>query len=304
MMHDRYVMRNFIAKNKKWFGYILFCIIIAGGLLYYRFPSDALRDYLQKTANNVNNSVTLSIDQVKPLLPFGIKLVHSELFLKGKLSRKLFRSDILTIKSSPWSFFKEISKYCFKCLSYGGDITGCVYFKSSMKAPFDTEIELRDIHIAEHEHLKDFIGREIDGILSATIFYKGEHKNLIGGTGEAHVTLAEGKIALLVPVLSIESIEFDEIKSNMALKKQTINLKHVELKGPLLKSTLSGTIRLKKEFTKSALNLKGTIEPYASFFKDMKDISNTMSFFKQRMKEGVLPFIIYGTIEEPKVRLT
>jgi len=298
-------MKQFISKNKKWFGYTFFCIIVAGSLLYYRFPSDALRDYLKITANNLNNSATLSIGQIKPSLPFGLKIGQIELFLKDKPSIKLFRADSLFIRPDPWAFFKGKSKYCFECLAYGGDVLGCIYFKeNSMEIPFDTEIELTNIQIAKYEHLKDMIGLQVDGILYATIFYNGQHKNPMDGTGEANLKLLDGSIELLVPILSLESIEFHEIKSDMMLKKQTIHIKRLELTGPLLRSTLSGTIGLKKEFLKSALNLKGTVEPFTSFFKGMGVASNAVSFFKQRLKKGALHFIIHGTLADPKIRFT
>jgi len=298
-------MKKFISKNKKWFGYIFFCIIVAGSLLYYRFPSDALRDYLTITAHNLNNSTILSIGQIKPSLPFGLKFGQTELILKDKPSIKLFRIDSLFVKPDPWAFFKGKSKYCFECLTYGGDVRGCVNFKkNSMETPFDTEIELKNMQIAKHEHIKDLIGIQMDGILSATIFYKGQYKNLMDGTGGANLKLLDGKVELLVPILSLESIEFDEITSDMVLEKQTIHLKRLELIGPLLRSTLSGTIRLKKEFLKSPLNLKGTIEPFTSFFKSVGSVSNAVSFFKQRLKKGALHFIIHGTLTEPKIRFT
>ena len=298
-------MKQFISKNKKWFGYAFFCIIVAGSLLYYRFPSDALRDYLKITANNLNTSTTLSIGQIKPSLPFGLKIGQTELFLKDKPSIKLFRADSFFIKPDPWAFFEEKSKYCFECLAYGGDIRGCVCFKeNSMEIPFDTEIALTNIQIAKYEHLKDLIGLQINGILSATVFYKGQHKNPMDGTGEANLKLLDGSIELSVPILSLKSIEFHEIKSDMIFKKQTIHIKRFELTGPLLRSTLSGTIGLKKEFVKSALNLKGAVEPFTSFFKGMGVASNAMSFFKQRLKKGAFHFIIYGTLADPKIKFT
>jgi type II secretion system protein N len=298
-------MRQFISKNKKWFGYIFFCIIVAGSLLYYRFPSDALRDYLKIAADNLNNSTILSIDQIKPSLPFGLKFRQTELILKKTPSIKLFRADSLFVKPDPWAFFKGKSKYCFECLTYGGDVRGCVDFKKNrIEAPFDAEIELKNMQIAKHEHIKDLIGLQIDGILYATIFYKGQHKNLMNGTGRANLKLLDGKVELLVPILSLESIEFDEITSNMVLEKQTIHLKRLELTGPLLRSTLSGTIQLKKEFVNSPLNLKGTIEPFTSFFKSMGVASNAVSFFQQRLKKGALNFIIYGTLTKPEIRFT
>lgn len=297
-------MKEFIKKNMKWFGYIFFCIIIAAGLLYYRFPSDTLKDYLQITAKKLHSSVTLSIGQIKPSLAFGLTLKQSELSNKDNPAKKLFRADSLFIKPDGWAYLKGKKKYYFKCSAYKGDIKGYVNIKKNSAAiPFDTEIELRDIDLAKHEQLKSLTGWQVDGILSASIFFTGEYKNLIDGNGEVRLKLVDGTIDLSVPILTIGTVAFQEIKGDMTLKRQMINLKHLELEGPLMKSSITGTISLKKKFEKSILNLKGTIEPFASFFKSMGSVSKTVTLFKQRLKRGVIHFMIQGTLDDPKTRL-
>lgn len=298
-------MRQFISKNKKWFGYTVYCIIVTVGLLYYRFPSDALRDYVQIRANNLNTPLFLSIDRMKPWPPFGLRLGQTEVSLKDKPDIKLFRADSLLVRAEVWPFFKGKGKYCFECLAYGGDLKGCISFKeNSIKAPFNTKIELKNIRIGNYKYLKYSIGRHIDGILRGRVYYSGEHKNLMDGAGEANLTLLDGRVELVLPILTLGSIEFNEVKIDMALKKQKINLVRFELNGPKLKGTLSGTISLKRRFAKSTLELKGTIKPFSSFFKNAEGVSRTMRFFKQRLRKGALTFIIHGTLGEPKIKFT
>jgi len=298
-------MRQFISRNKKWFGYIIYCIIVTGGLLYYRFPSDVLRDYVQIRANNLNTPLFLSIGRMKPWPPFGVRLGQTEVSLKDKPDIKLFRADSVLLRAEAWPFFKGKGKYCFECLAYGGDLRGCIYFKKrGMTSPFNTEIELKNIRIGNYRYLKHPIGRHVDGILLGTVYYSGQYRNLIDGAGEANLTLQDGRVELLLPILTLESIEFDEVKIDMVLKKQKINLARFELKGPKLKGTLSGTIGLKRRFAKSTLELKGTIRPFASFFKSPEGLSRSMMFFKQRLRKGALTFIIHGTLGEPKIKFT
>lgn len=298
-------MKQFISKNKKWFGYTIYCIIVTVGLLYYRFPSDDLRDYIQIRANNLNTPLFLSIDRIKPWPPFGLKLGQTEIALKDKPDIKLFRADSLLVKLEAWSFLKGKGKYCFECLAYGGDVGGCVYFeKNSTKAPFNTEIELKSIRIGNYKGLRYLIGRDVDGIINGTIYYSGQHKNLMDGTGEANLKLLDGRVDLLLPILPLGSIEFNEVKIDMALKKRKVNLTRFELNGHQLKGTLSGTISLKEKFAKSTIDLKGTIEPFASFFKNTEGAFSALRFFKQMMRKGTLTFIVHGTLGEPKIKFT
>jgi len=298
-------MKQFVSRNKRWLGYIFYCIILAVFLLYYRFPSDALRDYLQIRANNLNTPLFLSIDRIKPWPPFGLRLWQTEISFKDKPAKVIFGADSLLFRPSAWSFFRGKGKYCFECLAYGGDISGCVYFENNnMAAPFTSEIELKDIRIGTYEYLKDLIGRHVDGILKGTINYSGQQKDLMNGVGEANLRLLDGRVELLLPILSLNSIDFNEVKINMDLKRQRINLKRLELEGPQLKGSLSGTIGLKRNFAKSTLDLKGRVEPFASFFKDAEGVSIAVRLFKKRLRRGTLGFIIRGTIGEPKIKFT
>ncbi|HUU39449.1 MAG TPA: type II secretion system protein GspN [Desulfatiglandales bacterium] len=298
-------MKEFIFKNKKWFGYIIYCIILTVVFLYYRFPSESLRDYIQAKSNNLNPFFSLSVGQIKPWPPFWLKLSDTEFSLKNKPSVKLFSADSLFIKPQALALFRGDSKYCFECLAYGGDIEGCIDFKKdNIKAPFTAEIEAKDIKIGDHKNLKDLIGRHVDGILNGTIHYGGERKNLINGSGKANLELLDGEIELLLPILNLESIKYNEIKVDMVLEKSRVNLTRFELKGPLLKSMLSGTISLKEIFGKSVLDLKGTIEPHAELFKNADDASGAVMLFKQGLKKGTLGFIVKGTIDKPRMRFT
>jgi len=296
-------MRQFISKNKKWFGYILYCLILTVGLLHYRFPSDAIEDYLQATVDRVNPRFVLSVDNISPSFTFGLKFLKTKLSFQANPDNILFRADSILIRPTIWSFLQGKFKYCFKCLAYDGVLKGCVNFqKNSIEAPFTALIELKDISIGDYDNLPGMIGRHIKGVLDGTIIYSGQYNVLIDGIGEADLRISNGLVELIRPILNFESIDFNELWIKMILKKQKISLTHVELKGRDIHGTLSGIVSLKKEFLKSSLDLRGTIEPFADFFKGLMGTRDSIKFFKQRIKRGRLSFIIQGTLEEPTIK--
>jgi type II secretion system protein N len=144
----------------------------------------------------------------------------------------------------------------------------------------------------------------VKGVLNGTITYGGEYNLLIAGTGEAELRISGGQIELLEPILGGEPIDFDELRIKMVLKNRRIDLTDVELKGRVIQGTLSGSIRLKTEFLKSNLNLRGTLEPLAGFFESVEGspYTNTLRFLRQRLKKGKLSFIIHGTLANPGFR--
>ncbi len=299
-------MKEFISKHRKWFGYPAYCIVLIIVFLYYRFPSEALKDYVQTTANNLNTLLSLSVHHIKPWPPFWLKLGETELTLKNKPSIMLFKADSLLVKPRAWAILQGDIKYCFECLAYGGDIEGCIDFKSdNIKTPlFTAEVEAKNIQIGDHQNLKDLIGRNANGTLYGTIKYGGERKSLINGSGEADLKLLDGEIEFSLPILNLESIKYNEIKIDMVLKEKRVNLTRFELKGPMLKSVITGTIGLKEKLGESALDLKGNIEPHAELFKNSGNLSETVMFLKQRLKKGTLPFTVRGTLDKPSIRFT
>jgi type II secretion system protein N len=295
-----------ISKYKKWFGYILYGILLMIVLLYYRFPSDAVGDYLQSTADEINPSYTVLIGKVRPLLPVGVKLLRTRVSLRENPDTNLLTAETLLIKPRLWSFLKGESKYGVNCFAYGGDIKGTVHFSEdggeATDRPFTTSLELRDLRINDYEYLFKIIGRNVKGILGGNITYSGQSNLLINGTGEASLRISDGSVELLQPVFSLKSVGFDDLWIKMILDKTKIKLTRVEMGGKEIKGTLSGTIGLKQNFSKSRLALRGSIEPLAGFFKSENGAPRMMTLFKRRLRKGKLSFVVRGTPADPKIR--
>jgi type II secretion system protein N len=275
-------------------------------LLYYRFPSDALGDYLQSTADEINPRYHVLVGKVWPSFPFGVKFLKTRVSLRENPDTNLFMAESLLIKPGLWSFLKGESKYWFDCLAYGGDIKGSVRFSDNggeaSERPFTTSMELRDLRINDYEYLFTLIGRNVKGILGGIITYSGQGSLLINGTGEANLRISDGSVELLQPIFNLESVSFDDVWIKMILEKTKIKLPRVELEGREIKGTLSGTIGLKQNFFESRLALRGSIEPLEGFFKSENGAPVVMKLFKQRLREGKLSFVVRGTPADPKIR--
>ncbi|MBW1676826.1 MAG: type II secretion system protein GspN [Deltaproteobacteria bacterium] len=270
-------MKHFISNYKKWLGYLLFALILTVALLYYRFPSGAVLDYLQATANRADPRKT-------------------EVSMKDMPDGVIVRIDSLLLRPGLLSLLRGKPEYCFHCVAYKGDLIGCVYIEKDRTRGFiDTEIELRNILIGDCAYLSHLIGRHIEGTLGGTVSYTGRHNLLMDGSGEANLRLSHGRVELLQPFLTFESIDFNEMEIEMVLKKQQINLTRLELKGQQLHGTLSGVVTLKEKFAKSSLDLRGTIEPYAESFKGKGGAHDTLKLLKHLIKNGTVSFEIHGT---------
>ena len=116
--------------------------------------------------------------------------------------------------------------------------------------------------------------------------------------------VSSGTVQLLQPVFGLEYVNFNSVGVKAALKNRTITLSELELTSAELKGTLSGSIVLSPDLKRSAVNLRGNVEPFAAFFGKDGDGAGAMELIKGRLKKGKLYFSIRGTLGEPKFSLT
>jgi type II secretion system protein N len=282
--------------------YVVYGVLLVGVLLYYMFPSDAVTDYLQASVERVNPSLHLSVGKVRPSYTLGLSFMSPRLSHDARPGMDLFSAKSVLVRPEPWSFLQGKKKYRLEGHGYDGEIKGSIHFeKKLIGGPFTTAITLKDIRIDDIGSLSALIGRSVKGSLNGSINYSGEQNLLIAGTGGADLKISDGQIELLQPILTLDSIQFDELSVRMTLRNRQIDLSHGELKGREIQGTLSGTVGLNKDILQSSLNIRGTLEPFAGLFKGDKGTADTVKYFAQRLKMGKASFIIRGTLANPKI---
>jgi type II secretion system protein N len=292
-----------VTSDKKWLGYVLYGLVLTIILLYTRFPSDAVQDYFRARALGADPPLALSVDNIGPSIPIGLKFTNARVTLQNSPNRVILEADKLLIKRRLWSLLWGKSQYSFYCMAYEGDMRGKISFD---KVPdgglMDTEMTLEGLHVEDYPYLSHLIGRPVEGTLGGTISYSGPNNSMLAGSGEAQLNLSDGRMELLEPFLTLKSIDFSEMKIDMALKEQKIDITRLALKGQQLQGSLSGTVTLARDVENSTLNLKGKIQPFAALFKNAEAVQNTVALFKERLTEGTLSFEIYGTLKEPSIK--
>ena len=83
-----------MLKHTKLAGYLLFAVTVTGIFLYFCFPSEAARQYLEDSADRVLPAFSLKISRVRPALPLGLKLEQIDLALKDQPGIVLSRPTV------------------------------------------------------------------------------------------------------------------------------------------------------------------------------------------------------------------
>jgi type II secretion system protein N len=294
-------MSQIAEKNRMWLAYTLYAIVLTLGLLYFLFPSREIKNYLEAKAEDSNIPVQISIGNVSPSLAFGLNLQAAEFSHQAAPDKVLLRADRLFVRPGLWSYFQGIMKACFDGHLNNGSLEGCVQFnENDPDTPFSTSMTFKDILLGEFENLTDLIGRHVEGSLGGSFAYDGKIGSFMEGAGEADFRLYNGRFELQKPILDFNTVDFDEVWVKLTLKKRRVDLTHVELKGPNIYGTLTGTISIRREFMDSGLNLKGTVDPSRSFLEGSEGSSVTVKLLGQSLGDGPLSFRIRGTLKNPR----
>ncbi len=296
-------MTNIMQKKWKWFGYVLYGIFLTTGLLYYRFPSDTIKAYVESAVVRANPRILLSLKGLRPGFPPGIDLVDARISLKETPQKPLLRAKDMAIMPVAWSFLSGTPEYYVDAHAYQGDIKGRVCFdRHDMKAPFAASLLLKGIHVGRHPYLPPLVGRNVSGVLDGKIDYSGQRDRLMDGAGQGTLVISDGRVQLLQPVLGLDSLDFDRLSMKMALKDRKVVLTRLELEGPAIKGELSGTIALRSDLSRSRLDLRGTMEPLGGLFGNIKADESALRFLRQGLKGLSRSFVIQGTLRNPEFK--
>ncbi|HJX34617.1 MAG TPA: type II secretion system protein GspN [Desulfatiglandales bacterium] len=296
-------MIQFFSKHK-WLLYILYIVILTLALLYYRFPSDAVRGYIQATVNRINPNILITYERMSLSFPFRLRFEQAEIHVKKYPEKDFFKTKEVIIRPKIWSIIRGRPEYCLVCEAYDGNISGCIDLQKDDRGDiYSSSFTLNDIRIDDNSPLPPSLKGRLNGVLKGSVTYSGRDIYDPGGTGDASIDLLNGSFRLSKPLLEIEAFDFKEVLIKITLKDKKLNIINAELKGDGILGQASGSISLRDSIQKSRLNIKGTFEPTAALFKDSKNANDTVLLFKKSLKNGKIPFTLQGTVDKPSFRL-
>jgi type II secretion system protein N len=269
--------------------------------LYNRFPSDAVRDYVEAGVGNRIVSVDVRIGSVEPALPPGLVFKDLHLNYRGLPEKVFFSTSELKVKPEAAKILCGIPAAKLQCEAYGGNISGQVSFPDSqLKGDISLDMEFNGIRLEENAVLQEVLGRRLQGILEGTVNFKGQPRNLRAGNGLIKLVVNEGNIEIDQVFLELDALKFSKVILSGDFLKGKFNLVTGDIEGPDYRGSITGTAYLDSNLLGSRLDFQGWIELFPSFFT-RKGLSNRLNYVRQRLRRGRLNFSVTGTIGKPVV---
>ncbi|MBW2603143.1 MAG: type II secretion system protein GspN [Deltaproteobacteria bacterium] len=285
-----------MKNTPKWLLYSIYVLAAIVFFIYYLFPSDKVKNYVTSGFNNINSDINISIDHVSPAFPFGLKLFKVNFY---HMDNALLETDQIKVVPNLLSLFRSKIIFFFQGRAFEGILEGKGEFiKNRPDQNVIIEGKFSNINIKEMSAVKQYIGRNLTGMLEGNFTYRNGKKS--GATHGARFVISDGEIELLKPVFKLENIYFSKIEAEMTMENQRVKVKRCIIKASPLDGNVSGLINLREPFGQSNLRLLGVIKPNREFLIELgKDFPANLlpeKIFSKR----VVRIRIYGTLDEPR----
>ena len=273
----------------KWLLCSIYIIVVGVFFIYYLFPSDAVKKYIAFNLNRANTELNITIDNIKPVFPPGLRLYNVSLY---RLSNLLLKAKQIKITPGLLSLFRPKTTFFFKAEAYEGILEGRA---DIMANKLMINADLSGVRTKDMSVVQNLANRKISGMLSGKVRYSGNRE--FAGTVNAKLTLLNCEVELLTPVFNLESFSFESIAADVTINNRKIQINECIIKGNQADGEISGSVNLKNPLGKSFLNLTGTIKPHHLLIENLQKSFPVKSLLKTG--KGGLPIRLYGTIDQP-----
>ncbi|MDA3897648.1 MAG: type II secretion system protein GspN [Desulfobacteraceae bacterium] len=284
---------------KKRIVYPGYIIIVTVFFLYYLFPGDAVTAYINYQINNMSPEVQLSIKELKPAFPPGIKLVRPDLLHQNQ---PIIGAEFLDIRPSYLSLFKKEKTIFINGDLYDGTLDSNIRLANISANPeYELEATLDNIQISTIPIAAAYEAYEISGLFNGNLVYS--NKEVKAGQGIAGIIVTKSAVRFTPALFGIDQLEFKTIKADFEINNQRVTLKKLNVDSRDVSASATGSIILRNPIDKSTINIRGEVKPHPSFLKQLGNVIPLELISQQKSKTGGIPFRITGSIDRPNFSL-
>ncbi|MEW5909858.1 MAG: type II secretion system protein GspN, partial [Thermodesulfobacteriota bacterium] len=119
----------------------------------------------------------------------------------------------------------------------------------------------------------------------------------------ATLSASDFKTELDPPWMTLGSLQFKSVDTELKYQSQTLMIRQCFFKGPQLDGRISGSILLNQEIGKSVLNLYGKVKPHHLLIAGLGKEAGAILFSMNKSEQNLISFKISGTLNKPNFSL-
>ncbi|MBF0100990.1 MAG: type II secretion system protein GspN [Desulfobacterales bacterium] len=281
--------------------YLGYFIGITVFFMYYLFPSDKVKTYIESMINERNLNIQIQIQRLDLRFPFGVTFYGLNLFKEGNL---FYEFDKINIAADLFSFFSKSRKIYVKGISYGGNTSIIFVVKGNVTQPqLSCDVMLHDLRIGDIPFIKSIPNFSLSGILSGNVtFYVDFLTKEAKKEARAEIYIQSPQIQVNLPVLQEKVFDFFQIDINLNLiDDNKMNMKKCVFKGTQFDGYTSGNFILKQPIQKSDVNISGQLQIHDKFWEELNQVFPMDEIYKSGLRKHQIPFRLKGEIDNPDI---
>ncbi len=281
--------------------YLMYAVVLTVVLLYVRFPTEKFKTYCEYRLEQVLGNGRCTIAEIGYYFPAAIELRKVKMgqpagdINSGVLLDRLKFSPALKGFFTSWVVDGELYEGAFQAIL-------AVQFKEKifqLKA-----IKLEDADISTLTKSIPSFGREITGLLTFSGEYRAKFDQPKNGLGSGSVYFSAGSVPLVRQILTLDSIDFEEVKAIWKYDDNKLILTEGTLRGQQLDADFAGTVETPFLPPEGGLSINGSLLPQEKFLQDKPQIERLVQRLMKQYKKSAVPFRVGGTLNKPTFRLS
>ncbi len=275
----------------------VYTVLLSAVLLYFRFPAEKVKLYCEANLEQLLPGTDCSIERFRFGFPFSFVADNVRFSSNLAVKQELFTIDHVSVSpdiSAPKSRFET------KIDAFGGEHRFSLIVDKKDKEFTIKDILIKDLDPTRIPFLSNATGRAITGTVSGSGDYHGAwEKGNYEAAGKGSIALANGNFGLLLPILSLKSIDLKEFTTELELKNKKLQCKNGKFIGKELKGKFSGTLGLRSTLKAATLSFTGELEALPELLKKSKHAQRMISQMKRQQKRTSFPFHLQGIVQKP-----
>ncbi|MFH2063844.1 MAG: type II secretion system protein GspN [Pseudomonadota bacterium] len=275
--------------------YAVYSICVTLFFLYYLFPSKAIKEFLLSKIGQMAPGLSVSIEDVRPAFPIGLKFVNVSIQNSGK---PIMDANRLSITPGLLSLLAGKIAIDIDCEVYEGKIEATIGLSGKDFLVNTADVELNHIQIGDILFLKDHFPHDASGSLDGRVNYKKGEDNRNTFIGD--LVLSELIIDFSSSLHGLDKLNLQKIEVTFESNRSEVKLNRFVNMGGDVDGSLSGTILINRRIEKSVLNLSGTVNPNPVFADKLGKLGPIVKRLLKKSSGEGFPVKLQGTFEKPR----